>query len=245
MMTNTELLKIQLFVDTGSIEVIRDAQQNKRIRGITTNPSLIRKSGAITYRQFCQDALCYAGHLPISIGLPSEQRKDIIHDAKFLQKLVIDNKTKLYVKVPIINSCGKYNEAIIKDLCDMGLSINVTAVFTKNHIDAAIRFLRNDESHIISIFSGRIADTGRDPIEYIHYAKGQLINMPDIKVLWASTREVLNIFQANDAGCDIITVAPELLRKINLYGKDLDDFCLETVKAFQKDVTTMNYQLTS
>ena len=227
---------MKIFGDGFSVEDIK--RYDKLLDGFTSNPSLMKKLGVTNYLEYCKEML-QATEKPVSLEILSDDYDEIIREATVLQELG-DN---VYVKVPITNSLGHSNLPSISHLVEVGVNVNVTAVFSYRQIDDIVESLPIDKGYIISVFAGRIADSGVDPQSYIKHAVARTASC-QAEVLWASTREVLNICQANKCSCDIITVSYALYQKyIQNYGKDLDDFSLETVKIFKRDGDESGYSI--
>jgi transaldolase len=201
------------------------------VDGFTTNPSLIRNAGPASYEQLIKDFLSVVGHLrPVSFEVVADDWPEMERQAVWLSGF----GPNVYVKIPIVTTQGASNAQIIHRLSTMGLKLNITAILTAKQVQTAVEHLRPSIPSIISIFAGRIADTGRDPVPTMQTAV-QLAKRSGSHVLWASAREVLNVYQAQDCGCDIITLAPALLDKLTLQEKDLDDYSRETVQMFYND----------
>ncbi len=209
--------KIKIYLDTADIKKIVKAKNNKNISGFTTNPSLLRKNNIKSYQSFIK-YLCKKVSKPISFEIFADDEKEII------------------------NSKGKSLAGTIKKISDLNIKLNITAVFTFKQFKSAYDSLNKKNFNIISIFAGRIADTGRDPkfiiSKCVKYKKNK-----NIKILWASTREYLNIIQAQNEKCDIITVTPEILSKKKLSGYNLEKFSIDTSKAFYEDAKKMKLKI--
>lgn len=234
---------IDIYLDCADLEQIREGVKNTLVKGVTTNPTLMAKAGVTDYERFAKDALQIVEGLPISLEVFSDDFSDMERQARKIASW----GPNVNVKIPITATDGAYATSLISRLSSDGISCNVTAVFTLPQIYRIANALdsRNPVAHsIISIFAGRIADTSIDPIpllrEIVYIAKTR----PDIKILWASCREVLNIYQAEECGCHIITVTPDLLKKYDtLRGKDLTEYSLETVSMFYDDAKKAGFQL--
>jgi transaldolase len=232
-------LKTEIFADGASIDEFVTLNNNPNIKGFTTNPSLMRKNGITNYKLFAQDLLKIIKQKPISFEVFADQL-----DEMKKQALLINEWAKnVYVKIPITNTKGESVVPLVKELQEKKIKLNITAIFTKKQIKEIVSCLDDDTPSIISIFCGRIADAGADPIEFIKFAQDQIKENSKIKILWASTREIFNIIQADMVGCDIITVPNDLLNKLSLVGKDLNDYSLETVKSFYQDAKNSKYSL--
>lgn len=232
-------LKLKVYADGANYDDIRKLNSHPLVQGFTTNPTLMREAGVVDYEAFARQVLEVITEKPISFEVFAD---DLEH--MYLQAKTIASWGKnVNVKIPVTNTLGEFTGPILTRLSAEGVSLNVTAVFTHKQVVDILAALRPGTAHIISIFAGRIADSGRDPIPDMEVA-AQLIHVhPKIDLLWASPREVLNIYQADACGCDIITVTAGLLKKLELYGKDLDEFSLETVKMFYRDATSAGYQI--
>lgn len=213
---------VAIYLDTSDMLMLHKYGLDTRVQGVTTNPSLMRKSGIKSYRNFAIMAMGHAHGKPISLEVLADDFYEIEQQAREIASWG-DN---VWVKVPITNTRGESIVPLVRKLSN--LRLNITAVMTKQQIDDLKPVV--SAHHIVSIFAGRIADTGRDPTYTVKHAR-QLGS----KVLWASTREVLNISQAEECGCDIITLTPDLITKLNLHGKSLTEYSLETVKMFHND----------
>ncbi len=229
---------IDIFLDGADLNAMREGRKNKLVKGFTTNPTLCRSSGITDYEAFCKEALEIADGLPISFEVFSDEPAEILQQAKKIASW----GGNVNVKIPVTNTQGVRLSGIVRKLSDEGIICNVTAVFTTVQILDILYSTLPDSEMILSIFAGRIADTGVDPMRIIHAAVE--FAHPKVKILWASPREVLNIYQAKQCGCHIITVTPDLLAKYEKFkGKDLTEFSLSTVKMFYDDAKKSNYQL--
>ena len=232
-------LKTKIFADGASIDEFIKLNNNSYIEGFTTNPSLMRKNGITNYKVFALDLLKIIREKPISFEVFADDLESMEKQA--LQ--ISEWGPNVYVKIPVTNTKGESVVPLIKNLQKKKIKLNITAIFTKDQISEIVSNLDNDIPSIISIFCGRIADAGSNPDDFIKFAQTQIKEGSQIKTLWASTREIFNIFQADMIGCDIITVPNELLNKLNIVGKDLGDYSLETVKSFYNDAKNSKYSL--
>ncbi len=231
--------KIKIFADGADTKHILALSKKKYIKGLTTNPTLMRASGVKNYELFAKNVLKKIKKKPISLEVFSD---DFFEMEK--QAIKINSWGKnVYVKIPITNSKGKSSFNLIRKLSNQGIKLNVTAITTIEQIIKLKKFINKSVPCVISVFAGRIADTGRDPIPYMKKAVQTFKNYKLAEVLWASTREILNIIQANNLGCHIITVPPKLLSKINLLNYNLKKYSLDTVKNFYKDAKKSNYKI--
>lgn len=221
---------ISIYADGADLSQLKLLMDNPIVDGVTTNPSLVKRAGARDLRAFAKDVLAITGTRPVSFEICADEPGEMLAQAREIASW----GENVYVKLPITRTNGEPTMALIDTLPDVHW--NITAIFTIEQMVMAAATLYGAAPSIISVFAGRIADTGRDPVELI---KDGLIEIKPYrtqqKVLWASTREVFNICQAEEAGCDIITLAPELIDKMKLFGKDLNEYSLETVKQFHRD----------
>lgn len=217
-----------IFVDTGDHAAMEQALQNPRIAGVTTNPSLLKKAGATDYRQFADEVLLIANGKPVSFEVFADDFKTMEAQAREIASW----GTNVFVKIPVTNTQGNPSYDLIWRLSGAGIKVNVTAIFTAEQARTAINSVRGPS--IISVFAGRIADTGRDPARIMRSAKAKLWS-PEVLLLWASAREIYNVVQAEEAGCDVITLSPELIGKLDGLGRDLTEYSLETVRQFHRD----------
>lgn len=238
-MRSLEDLKIKLFCDAADFDSIMALCANPWIRGFTTNPTLMRKAGVADYEAFARRLLRAIPDRPISLEVFAD---DI--DSMEAQGLAIASwGQNVNVKIPVTNQAGEFMGSLIRRLSSAGVIVNVTAVLTTDQVEKIVEALNPDTPAIVSVFAGRIADTGVDPVPAMRCARESLACRPKAELLWASPRELLNIFQANDAGCHIITVPPEILQKLSLVGKDLALYSRETVSMFYRDAHAANYRI--
>jgi len=232
-------LKIKIFADGADTKGIFEMYQNPLIKGFTTNPTLMRKAGVADYQSFAREVLKIVKDKPISFEVLSDDFKEMERQAH----KIAEWGTNVYVKIPVINTRNEFMTDLIKKLNRAGVKVNVTAMMTFEQVLKVTSALDGSTSACVSIFAGRIADTGRDPIPLMASVVEYLKNYPNIELIWASPRELLNIFQANSIGCHIITVTNDILKKLTQVGKDLDLCSLETVKMFYEDAQNAGYFL--
>ena len=226
-------MNIKIFADGSNIKEIFDIyENNKLVKGFTTNPSLMKKAGVTDYPSFIKEVTSKIKDLSISFEVFADDEQGMITQAKKIASF----GENIHVKIPITNTKGQYTLKVIESLIKDNVKVNVTAVLTKHQINLLKTILPNNKNNIVSVFAGRISDTGRNPIPYIEYSQTMLNNQCEI--LWASTRHVYNIYEANQANCDIITVTPDQIKKLSLKDKDLSEYSLETVKMFYDDATS-------
>lgn len=233
-------LNIKIFLDTANLDKIKNLLTNYPfIKGFTTNPSLMHKEGVKNYEEFCKEALNVSSNLPISFEVFSDDLKDMEEEARIIHSWGGNS----YVKIPISNTKGNSTSDVISNLTKDGIKINVTAIFTVDQITSILDFFNDTTPSIVSVFAGRIADSGIDPMKIMNECSKILKSKKNIELLWASSREVLNIFQAEKTNSQIITIAPEILDKIKFLNKDLNEFSLETVNDFFKDANSAGFNI--
>ena len=236
-MKKKKFLKTKIFCDTADIKVIKRLNTNPLVAGFTTNPSLMKLSGAKNYKKYSKKLLKICNKKPISLEVIADEFKEIEQQAYEIKSW----GTNVYVKIPITNSKGNFSGKIIKRLSDKGLKLNITAVYTVEQVKKIIKCLNKNSHTIISIFSGRMADVGKDPIPIIQKSVKITKKMKKIKILWASTREAYNYMQANNCKCDIITMPPKIIEKISKFGKSFKALTLDTVQTFYKDALNADF----
>jgi transaldolase len=231
---------IKIFADGASLPPMLEAARDPRIAGFTTNPTLMRKAGISDYRGFAKEVLAAIRDKPISFEVFADDIPEMRRQARDIASW----GNNVYVKIPVTNTKRESTEALVRELATGGVKLNVTAICTLDQVRDVARALAGGAPSVVSVFAGRIADTGRDPIPLMKEAL-QICraSAPSAELLWASPRELLNIVQAAEIGCDIITVTPDLLKKLELVGKDLGEFSLDTVKMFHRDAADAGYEL--
>jgi transaldolase len=232
-------LRIKIFADGADLSSIRSLSAIPAIKGFTTNPTLMRQAGVADYEVFARSVLEEITDRPISFEVFSDEFDDMERQAIRISSWA-DN---VNVKIPVTNTTGESSAKLIRRLAADGVRLNVTALMTLAQVRAVTECLENGPPSIVSVFAGRIADTGYDPVPLMAAARELVSPYGNIELLWASPREVLNLMQANTVGCDIITMTPDLLKKIPGLGKDLDTFSLETVQMFYNDACQAGYAL--
>lgn len=218
---------MKVYCDGADLDRMAKYADDPHVHGFTTNPALMKKAGITHFKTFAHKVLEIVKYKPVSFEVLSDDFVEMERQAREIASW----GQNIQVKIPITNSMGSSSLYLIERLQNDGIEVNITAVMTMHQIDM-VRDVQT--SGILSIFAGRIADTGRDPTRTIMYAKNHMIS-PDVAVLWASAREVLNVYQAEQAGADIITLTPDLIAKLSLLGKDLTQYSLETVQMFAQD----------
>ncbi len=235
----TAHLKVKLFADGADLAGIKEMAANPAIRGFTTNPTLMRKAGVSDYKAFALQALQVVGGRPISFEVFADEFGEM---GKQAHEIASWGKN-IYVKIPVTNTKGEFSGPLVERLTRAGIQVNVTALTTVDQVKRVADRLAPETPAIISVFAGRIADTGRDPVPIMAEAVKIMKKKPKSELIWASPRELLNIFQANETGCHIITATNDILKKLPLIGKDLDAYSLETVEMFHKDAKAAGYSI--
>jgi transaldolase len=240
MMQGLENLNVRIFADGADLEGMFSLYRNPLIKGLTTNPTLMRKAGIQDYESFAKDALAFIKDKPISFEVFSDEFPEMKRQALKIR----DWQQNVYVKIPITNSRGETSIPLIRELAEAQVQLNVTAILTLRQVREVGQALRPDVPAVVSVFAGRIADTGRDPVPLMRASKVLLEELPKAELLWASVREVLNLIQADHCGCDIVTVPHDILNKaLKLVGTDLELLSLDTVKMFAQDAEKAGFQL--
>ena len=238
-MSTIDDLKIKIFADGADKTDMLEMYAKPYIKGFTTNPTLMRKAGIADYRAFAKTILQAIPDRPISFEVFSDEFVEMERQA-----LEIAGWGKnVYVKIPVTNTRREPSNDLVRRLARAGVKLNVTALMTLEQVRVIGACLAGGPSSYISVFAGRVADTGRDPVPHMAAAVKLLHPYPNIELIWASPRELLNIFQADSIGCHIITVTNDVLKKFNLIGKDLDEFSLDTVNMFRNDAIGAEYYL--
>ena len=232
-------LKVKLFADGADLTGIKEMAANLAIKGFTTNPTLMRKAGVSDYKAFALQALQVVGGRPISFEVFADEFGEM---GKQAHEIASWGKN-IYVKIPVTNTKGEFSGPLVERLTRAGIQVNVTALTTVDQVKRVADRLAPETPAIISVFAGRIADTGRDPVPIMAEAVKIMKKKPKSELIWASPRELLNIFQADEVGCHIITATNDILKKLPLIGKDLDAYSLETVEMFHKDAKAAGYSI--
>mgnify|MGYP001451997870 CR=1 FL=1 len=229
----------KIFCDIAELDQIKKFNKKKIIKGFTTNPSLMRKAGAKDYKSYSKEILKICNKKPVSLEVFADEYEEIK-----IQALEINNWGKnVYVKVPVANSKGKFMGKIIRELNDQSIKLNITAVYSAQQTKKILKSINKKTKVIISIFAGRGADTGKDPVpEFVKSIK-LAKKYKNVEILWASVREPYNYLQAKQLGCHIITVPPSIIQKIEKFGKTFNKLTQETVKSFLKDSIKSNFKI--
>ncbi|MFT8811788.1 MAG: transaldolase [Liquorilactobacillus satsumensis] len=235
----TQNFDIKIYADGASVEGMKDVLNKWPISGFTTNPSLMKKAGVTDYLQFAKDALHAVGDLPISFEVFSDDFESMEKEADKITAL----GKNVFVKIPITNTKGASSVPLIEKLSKKGIQVNITAIFTLDQVQNVLKALQPGTNNIISVFAGRLADTGTDPVPMMKEAVSLVKQYPQANLLWASCRELLNIFQAQSIGVDIITVTNAVLGKLSFLGKKPEDFSLQTVQEFSRDGKALGFSI--
>lgn len=239
MTVSIENLQIKLFADGADLVGMLEMNSKHHIKGLTTNPTLMRKAGVSNYKKFAQEVLQHITEKPISFEVFSddldEMKRQAVEIASWGQNV--------YVKIPVTNTRGISTTPVIEFLANRKVKVNVTALMTVEQVSIVNSSLDPDVPSYISVFAGRIADTGIDPLPIMREALDIIATNKSTELIWASPRELLNLFQANNIGCHIITATTDILNKLNNVGKDLNSYSLDTVKMFYNDAKLSNFEI--
>ena len=230
-------IKTKIFCDTAELKQIKKFNKKNIVKGFTTNPSLMKKAGAKNYKAYSQNILKICKNKPVSLEVFADDYENMKDQALKINKW----GKNVYVKIPVTNSKGIFTGKIIKELNNMNIKLNITAVYSSKHSEKILKLLNKKSKVIISIFAGRAGDTGKDPIP--EFKKSILLakKFKNVEILWASVREPYNYIQAKQLGCHIITIPPETIETIERFGKSLNQLTQETVKAFYKDAKSAGF----
>ena len=232
-------MKIKIFCDSADFTTIKNFNNNSLVSGFTTNPSLMKLSGAKNYRHYSLKLLKVCKKKPISLEVFGDT-----FDQMLRQAMIINSWGKnVYVKIPVVNSKGLFSGKVIKTLSQKGIKLNITAVYTVNQVKKILKSINKNSKTIISIFSGRMSDAGKDPIPIIKESVRLTKKMKKVEILWASTREAYNYLQAKKCGCSIITMPSAVIQKISKFGKTYQELTLDTVKKFLKDSRDSDFKI--
>ncbi len=239
MMASVEQLRVKIFADGADKAGMLDMYRKPYIKGFTTNPTLMRKAGITDYRAFAHDILAALPDRPISFEVFADDVGEMERHAREIASW----GEQVYVKIPVTTTRREPTTAIVRRLSRSGVKLNVTALMTLEQVRTIADAVAGGAPSYISVFAGRIADTGRDPLPLMAEAVAILRPNPAAELIWASPRELLNIFHADSIGCQVITVTNDILKKLDLVGKDLDEYSLETVKMFYDDAVSAGFEL--
>lgn len=238
-MRRVDDLRIKIFADGADLKGILEMNKNPIVKGFTTNPTLMRKAGVTDYEGFARTLLQSIKDKPVSFEVFADDFGAMIDQGR----VIASWGKNVNVKVPVSNTRGEFAGSVIRKLSGDGVVLNVTAIFTLDQVRAVAEALDPKTPAIVSVFAGRIADTGIDPMPHMRACKEILASRPKAELLWASPRELLNIFQADEMGCEIITVQNDVIAKLSLVGKDLVEYSRETVQMFYKDATASAFSI--
>jgi transaldolase len=238
-MKSVDQLNVQIFADGADKAGMLEMYTKPFIKGFTTNPTLMRKAGIPEYEAFAREILAAIPDRPISFEVFADDFAEMERQAR---RITTWGK-HVSVKIPITNTKRESSIPLVRKLSHEGIALNVTAMFTLEQVQAVVNAVRGGARCYVSVFAGRIADTGADPVPMMAEAVKRLKSAPNTELIWASPRELLNIIQADDIGCHVITVTNDILKKLSLIGKDLDQYSLETVKMFYEDGKAAGYKL--
>lgn len=234
-----DTLRVKLFADGADLGAIGHLAANPAIQGFTTNPTLMRKAGVTDYVAFAREVLQIIGTRPVSFEVFSDDFAEMEAQAYEIASW----GSNVYVKIPVTNTSGEFSGPLVARLAAAGVQVNVTALLTLDQVSRVAACLSPTTASVVSVFAGRIADTGRDPVPLMARAVEILAPLPLAELIWASPRELLNVIQANEVGCHIITSTPDVLAKLPLIGKDLDEYSLDTVKMFRQDALVAGFNI--
>lgn len=238
-MISLDALTVKIFADAADLDGMIRASRERHIKGFTTNPTLMRRAGVTDYARFAREAVDAIPDRPISFEVFSDEIDEMERQAH----LIAGWGEHVYVKIPVTNTRGEPTAPLSRRLSRSGIKLNVTALLTLPQVRQTAEALAGGAPAFISVFAGRVADTGVDPVPLMAEALAMLAPMPGIELIWASPREVLNVVQADAIGCHIITVTPDVLGKLALLGRELNEYSLDTVKMFHRDAAQAGYQL--
>ena len=238
-MTSLERLRVKIFADGADFDGIVKMYANPLIRGFTTNPTLMRKAGVSDYEAFARRLLAAIPDRPVSLEVFADEFDEMERQARAIASW----GGNVNVKIPVTNTRGEFSGPLIRRLSAAGVALNVTAVFTLEQVRRVTECLAADAPAIVSVFAGRIADSGIDPVPLMAEAVRILEARPRAELIWASPRELLNIFHADAIGCHIITVTNDILSKLTLVGKDQGEYSLETVQMFHRDAAAAGFAI--
>lgn len=238
-MNGLDGLKIKIFADGADKEGMLEMYKKPYIKGFTTNPTLMRKAGVTDYEAFSRDIVQAIPDRPMSLEVFSDEFEEMEQQARKIASW----GENVYVKIPVMNTKGKYSQDLVRSLAKAGVKVNVTAMMTLKQVKDMVDVLVGGPPAYVSVFAGRIADSARDPVPLMAEAVKLCAAAPNVELIWASPRELLNIFQADEIGCHVITVTNDILKKLSTVGKDLEEFSLDTVKMFRNDALASGYRL--
>ena len=232
-------MKTKIFCDSANFQIIKKFNNNSLVSGFTTNPSLMRLAGAKNYKNYSLKLLKVCKKKPISLEVFGDSFEEML-----TQAMIINSWGKnVYVKIPVVNSRGLFSGKVIRRLSEKGVKLNITAVYTVNQVKKILKSINKNSKTIISIFSGRMGDVGKDPVPIIKKSVTLTKKLKNVAILWASTREAYNYLQSKNCGCSIITMPPSIIEKISKFGKTYQELTLDTVRKFLKDSKDSNFKI--
>lgn len=233
------MLKVEIYADGADIKQMVDANEKGVVKGFTTNPSLMKEAGVTDYNAFAKEVVEAIPDKSISFEVFGDDFETMEKEARKIAQL----GENVFVKIPITNSKGESSIPLIEKLSSEGVNLNVTAIFTVDQVKKVVDAVNENSKTIVSVFAGRIADTGVDPMDIMRQSEELCHSKKGIQLLWASCREVLNVVQADEVGCDIITAQNSIINKLGNLGKDLEEASLDTVKTFIKDIEKLGFSI--
>ena len=238
-MTAIDTLHVKLFADGADRAGIETLARDPRIAGFTTNPTLMHKAGLTDYERFARDLLEIIGTRPISYEVFADEFPEMLRQARKIATW----GPNVFVKIPVTNTRNESANDVVRELSRDGVKLNVTALMTERQVEHVTQALEASPGAYVSVFAGRVADTGRDPMPIMRRSVAIMASNPRLELIWASPRELLNVFQADEAGVHVITATHDILAKLALVGKDLDEYSLDTVKMFHRDALSAGFTL--
>ena len=232
-------MKIKIFCDSADFRTIKKLNNNSLVSGFTTNPSLMKLAGAKNYKKYSLKLLSICKKKPISLEVFGDTYEEMLKQANIINSW----GRNVYVKIPVVNSKGFFSGKVINKLSKKGVKLNITAVYTVNQVKKILKSINKNSKTIISIFSGRMSDVGKDPLPIIKESVRLTKKLKNVQILWASTREAYNYLQAKNCNCPIITMPSSIIEKISKFGKTYQELTLDTVKKFLKDSKDSNFKI--
>ena len=232
-------MKIQIYCDSADLQTIKRLNKSSLVKGFTTNPSLMKSAGAKDYKEYSSKLLRICRKKPISLEVFGDTSDQMLKQAKIINSW----GRNVYVKIPVVNSKGLYSGKVINILSNQGTKLNITAVYTVEQVKKIVKSINKNSKTIISIFSGRMGDVGKDPVPIIKESVRLTKRLKNVSILWASTREAYNYLQAKQSGCQLITMPSTIIEKVSKFGKTYQELTLDTVKKFLRDSKDSNFKI--
>ena len=232
-------MKIKIYCDSADLQTIKRLNKSSLVKGFTTNPSLMKSAGAKDYKEYSLKLLSICRKKPISLEVFADTSNQMLKQAKTINSW----GRNVYVKIPVVNSKGLYSGKVINILSNQGVKLNITAVYTIEQVKKIVKSINKNSKTIISIFSGRMSDVGKDPVPIIKESVRLTKRLKNVSILWASTREAYNYLQAKQSGCQLITMPSTIIDKISKFGKNYQELTLDTVRKFLKDSKDSNFKI--